>query len=213
VSNDGFPHHMERNEEYHKRNRLPRPPSGRDLKVGPPVYEPGIPSTPYFNHSQILTFYRVFEKSLCKYMLQYSRQLYTKMTSDAHNTPALFCQQSVPTLVVLCDHTLPSLLGLTLLNNHRSINNNSVTFRTPCITCVSYTFHGCNIRSCILNTYQTTDSVQLKSRIHLIFMDLCIVDDSIDIPTRCSFVIEFIIPKFIEGSSCFERHTAHHQEL
>jgi len=26
-------------------------------------------------------------------------------------------------------------------------------------------------------------------------------------------VIEFIIPKFIEGSSCFERHTAHHQEL
>ena len=26
------------------------------------------------------------------------------------------------------------------------------------------------------------------------------------------FVIEFIIPKFIEGSTCFERHTAHHQE-
>ena len=26
-------------------------------------------------------------------------------------------------------------------------------------------------------------------------------------------MIEFIIPKFIEGSSCFERHTAHHQEL
>ena len=26
-------------------------------------------------------------------------------------------------------------------------------------------------------------------------------------------VIEFIIPKFIEGSTCFERHTAHHQEL
>jgi len=22
----------------------------------------------------------------------------------------------------------------------------------------------------------------------------------------------FIIPKFIEGSTCFERHTAHHQE-
>jgi hypothetical protein len=31
--------------------------------------------------------------------------------------------------------------------------------------------------------------------------------------TRCSFVIEFIITKFIEGSTCFERHTAHHQEL
>jgi len=37
---------------------------------------------------------------------------------------------------------------------------------------------------------------------------------SIEIPTRCSFLIEFIIiPKFIEGSTCFERHTAHHQEL
>jgi hypothetical protein len=35
----------------------------------------------------------------------------------------------------------------------------------------------------------------------------------VEIPTRCSFVIEFIIPKFIEGSACFERHTAHHQEL
>jgi hypothetical protein len=44
-------------------------------------------------------------------------------------------------------------------------------------------------------------------------MDLCIVDDSAEIPTRCSFVIEFIIPKFIEGSTCFERHTAYHQEL
>jgi hypothetical protein len=30
-------------------------------------------------------------------------------------------------------------------------------------------------------------------------MDPCIVDDSVEIPTRCSFVIEFVIPKFIEG--------------
>jgi len=49
--------------------------------------------------------------------------------------------------------------------------------------------------------------------IGLIFMDPCIVDDSVDIPTRCNFVIEFTIPKFIEGSTCFEGHTAHHQEL
>jgi hypothetical protein len=28
-------------------------------------------------------------------------------------------------------------------------------------------------------------------------MDPCIVDDSVEIPTRRSFVIEFIIPKFI----------------
>jgi hypothetical protein len=37
--------------------------------------------------------------------------------------------------------------------------------------------------------------------------------DSAEIPTKCSFVIEFIIPKFIEGSTCFERHIAHYQEL
>jgi hypothetical protein len=46
-----------------------------------------------------------------------------------------------------------------------------------------------------------------------IFMDLRIVDYSAKIPTRCSFVTEFIIPEFNEGSTCFERHTAHHQEL
>jgi hypothetical protein len=37
--------------------------------------------------------------------------------------------------------------------------------------------------------------------------------DSVEIPTRCSSVIEFIISEFIEGSTCFERHTAHRQEL
>jgi len=47
-------------------------------------------------------------------------------------------------------------------------------------------------------------------KISLIFMDPFIVDYSVEIPTRCSFVIEFIIPKFIEGLTCFERHTAHH---
>jgi hypothetical protein len=36
---------------------------------------------------------------------------------------------------------------------------------------------------------------------------------SVEIPTRCSFVIVFIIPKFFKGSTCFERQTAHHQEL
>jgi hypothetical protein len=44
-------------------------------------------------------------------------------------------------------------------------------------------------------------------------MDPCIVDYSVEITTKCSFVIEFIISKFIEGSTCFERHTAYHQEI
>ena len=49
--------------------------------------------------------------------------------------------------------------------------------------------------------------------LNLIFMDPCIVDHSVETPTRCNFVIEFIIPKFIKCSTCFERHTAHHKEL
>jgi hypothetical protein len=52
-----------------------------------------------------------------------------------------------------------------------------------------------------------------KFDLSLILMNPCIVDDSVEIPTRCSFVIECIIPKFTEGSTCFERHTTHHQEL
>jgi len=30
-------------------------------------------------------------------------------------------------------------------------------------------------------------------------MDPCIVDYSVEIPTRCSFVIEFIIPEFLKA--------------
>jgi hypothetical protein len=44
-------------------------------------------------------------------------------------------------------------------------------------------------------------------------MDPCIVDYSVEIPTRYSFVIEFIVPQFVKCSTCFERHTAYHQEL
>ena len=79
---------------------------------------------------QVINFilkYRVFKKSLCKYMPLYSRLTYTKTTAGAHNMLAFFCQQSVPALVLLRDHTLPSLLGLTLLNNHRGIYG-TVTF-------------------------------------------------------------------------------------
>jgi len=36
---------------------------------------------------------------------------------------------------------------------------------------------------------------------------------SVETPTKCSFVIEFIIPTSIEGSTCFERNTTHHEEL
>jgi hypothetical protein len=39
-----------------------------------------------------------------------------------------------------------------------------------------------------------------------------IINYSVEIPTRCSFVIEFIISKFFKVSACFKRHTAHHQD-
>jgi hypothetical protein len=32
-------------------------------------------------------------------------------------------------------------------------------------------------------------------------------------PTRCNCVVEFIIPMFLNGSTCFGRHIAHHQKL
>ena len=48
--------------------------------------------------------------------------------------------------------------------------------------------------------------------IFLILMDPCIVDYSVEVPTRSSVVIEFIIPEFFKGSTCLERHTAHYQE-
>ena len=38
-------------------------------------------------------------------------------------------------------------------------------------------------------------------------------DESVEITNKMHLVIEFIIPEFTEGSTCFERHTAHHQEL
>jgi hypothetical protein len=63
---------------------------------------------------------------------------------------------------------------------------------------------------CILkNKYKFYPYKNLSS----IFMDSFIVDYSVEIPTRCSIVIEFFIPKLIEGSTCFERHIIHHQEL
>jgi hypothetical protein len=36
---------------------------------------------------------------------------------------------------------------------------------------------------------------------------------SVELTNKMKLVIEFIIPKFIEDSTCFERHTAHHQKL
>ena len=82
-------------------------------------------------------------------------------------------------------------------------------FRTAVsITCMTYTY------SCVYSTrLLMMDRKPVRNMQILIFMDPSIVDNSVEIPTRCSFVIEFIIPEFIEGSTCFERHPAHHQEL
>jgi hypothetical protein len=65
-----------------------------------------------------------------------------------------------------------------------------------------------------LVTQVSVNNMNLQHSItNLIFMDLYIVDYSVEILPRCSFVTEFIILKFTEGSTCFERHTTHYQEL
>jgi hypothetical protein len=46
----------------------------------------------------------------------------------------------------------------------------------------------------VVGTYFSINKVT-----NLIFMDPCIVDYPVEIPTRCSSVIEFIISKFTEG--------------
>jgi hypothetical protein len=52
-------------------------------------------------------------------------------------------------------------------------------------------------------SHSKKDSARYCYKFTLIFMDPCIVDDSVEIPTRCSFVIECIIPNFIEGLNMF----------
>ena len=48
----------------------------------------------------------------------------------------------------------------------------------------------------------------------VMFMDPCIIIYiSQKEPTRCNRVVEFIIPVLLNCSTCFGRHTAHHQEL
>ena len=56
-------------------------------------------------------------------------------------------------------------------------------------------------------------SLSEKSILSLIFTDPCIVVWLSRNTSKMQLVIEFIIPKFTEDSTCFERHTAHHQEL
>jgi len=61
---------------------------------------------------------------------------------------------------------------------------------------------------CILFFQISSHQSQLLCPFFLVFLIY-----SVEIRTRWSFVIEFIIPEFTEGSTRFERHTAHHQEL
>ena len=53
-----------------------------------------------------------------------------------------------------------------------------------------------------------------RIKCYLMFMDPCIIiQTSQNKPTRCDCVVEFIIPIFLNCSTCFGRHTTHHQEL
>jgi len=81
--------------------------------------------------------------------------------------------------------------------------------------CHLVTLNKINIRntSCVLTCESSSLFVTLDSVDGTWWSQVTYFLDSVEIPTRCSFVIEFIIPKFIEGSTRLERHTAHHQDL
>jgi len=51
----------------------------------------------------------------------------------------------------------------------------------------------------MLSSQKSSKLSFLQIHINLILMVPCIVDYSVEIPTRCSFVIEFIIPKFFKA--------------
>ena len=59
------------------------------------------------------------------------------------------------------------------------------------LCCVEWTSRAGRLRNRV-----SIPGVAKYLSVNFIFMDPCIVDDSVEIPTRCSFVIEFIIPKF-----------------
>jgi len=58
---------------------------------------------------------------------------------------------------------------------------------------------------------RNTNKMQLCNRIYYskIYwrLNMFRAAHSVEITTRCNFVMEFITPKFTEGSTCFERHT------
>ena len=61
--------------------------------------------------------------------------------------------------------------------------------------------------------------IHIHARKHHIYVWMCVFPRnhkwllSYKEPTRCNCVVEFIIPLFLNCSTCFGRHTAHHQEL
>ena len=75
-----------------------------------------------------------------------------------------------------------------------------------------------NMQRIVINIYEKRIVRQVgylkeSNQIFLIVMDPCIVDYSVEIPTGCSFVIEFIIPKVFLRFNMFQAAHAHHQEL
>ena len=77
------------------------------------------------------------------------------------------------------------------------------------------TYPTCNFRvEVCITTVPIIYFYYKKPFLNLMFMDPCtVIQISKKEPTRCNRVVEFIIPVFLNCSTCFGRHTAHHQEL
>jgi len=64
------------------------------------------------------------------------------------------------------------------------------------------------------NAKQTKTMKVNHLTVNLMFMDPCTIIYMVEkSPTRCDRIVEFIIPMFFNCPTCFQRHTAHHQEL
>jgi len=96
-------------------------------------------------------------------------------------------------------------LGLSGYFMYHQVRRSKIVFIYPNIEFICFIW--ISEQTAVISIYSINWLVFITQKECLIFMDPCIVDFSAEIPTRYSFVIEFIIPKFFEGSTCFERHT------
>jgi len=67
--------------------------------------------------------------------------------------------------------------------------------------------------SVFINTNQHYKLLSQFRKVYFLFKYYCFVTLPWKEPTRCDHEVEFIIPMFLNCSTCFGRHTTYHQKL